>query len=230
MKLEDIWKTAVMTLFGLYKWIVIPMGLQNSPPIHQHWVTTALRHLIGDICHMYVDDVVIWLKTIANHTWDIWWVLKALCASGLYLNPKKWCFYQMDIDFLSHHISTREIEANSLKVDKILNWLVPKSTTNVRLFLGLVHSISVYLLNLAGHTCVLTPLTTKAAKTDFWCGQMNTRRRSKRSRILWLPGSVSLSSTTLTLGNTRFLWHVMWVIGVPGVFSVSGLHGKQCGP
>ena len=36
MKLEDIWKTAVMTLFGLYKWIVIPMGLQNSPPIHQH--------------------------------------------------------------------------------------------------------------------------------------------------------------------------------------------------
>ena len=73
----------------------------------------------------------------------------------------------MEIDFLSHHISTRGIETNSSKVDKILNWLVPKSATDVRLFLGLVRYISIYLLNLAGHTCVLTPLTTKAAKTDF---------------------------------------------------------------
>ena len=37
----------------------------------------------------------------------------------------------------------------------------------MRSLLGLVHYISVYLPNLAGHTCVVTPLTTKAAKTDF---------------------------------------------------------------
>ena len=37
----------------------------------------------------------------------------------------------------------------------------------MRLFLGLVRYISVYLPNLAGHTCVLTLLTTKATKTDF---------------------------------------------------------------
>ena len=35
MKLEDIWKTAVMTLFRLYKWIVMLMGLWNSPPIRE---------------------------------------------------------------------------------------------------------------------------------------------------------------------------------------------------
>ena len=87
--------------------------------------------------------------------------------SGLYLNPKKCRFYQMEINFLGHHISSRGIEANSSKVDKILKWLVPKSATNVRSFLGLVRYISIYLLNLAGHMCVLTPLNTKATKTDF---------------------------------------------------------------
>ena len=106
------------------------------------------------------------------------------CASDLYLNPKKCHFYWTEIDFLSHHISARGIEANSSKVDKILNWPVPKSATDVRLFLGLVHYISVYLLNLVGHTYVLTPLTTKDTKLISWCGRMNTRRRSKQSRIL----------------------------------------------
>ena len=71
MKPEDIWKTAVTTPCGLYEWIVMPIGLRNSPPIHQRRVTTALHHLIGEICHMYVDDVVIWVKTITNHTRDI---------------------------------------------------------------------------------------------------------------------------------------------------------------
>ena len=47
MKPEDIWKTVVTTPCGLYEWIVMPIGLRNSPPIHQRQVTTALHHLIG---------------------------------------------------------------------------------------------------------------------------------------------------------------------------------------
>lgn len=57
MNPDDIWKTVVTKSFGLYEWIVMPMGPHNSPPIHQHQVTAALRHLIGKICHIYVGDI-----------------------------------------------------------------------------------------------------------------------------------------------------------------------------
>ena len=44
---EHIPLTAVSTPFGLYEWLVMPMGLKNSPAIHQRRVTKALAPLIG---------------------------------------------------------------------------------------------------------------------------------------------------------------------------------------
>ena len=94
-------------------------------------------------------------------------VLEALRTANLYLNPKKCWFYQTELDFLGHHISTRGIEANDLKANKIVNWPIPKSATEVCLFLGLVRYILMYLLKLAEFTCVLMPLTTKVVKAKF---------------------------------------------------------------
>ena len=64
---DDVHLMAVTTPFGLYKWLAMPMGLCNSPAIHQHRVTAALQELLGRICHIYLDDIVIWSNTIAKH-------------------------------------------------------------------------------------------------------------------------------------------------------------------
>ena len=59
---------ATLTLFDLWEWVVMPMGLQNSPATHQCHVTMALKDLIGRICHVYLDDIIIWLQTLAEQT------------------------------------------------------------------------------------------------------------------------------------------------------------------
>jgi hypothetical protein len=70
----------------------------------------------------------------------------------------------------------RGIEANSSKVDKILDWPVPKSTSDVRAFLGLVRYIAVFLPKLAEFTAVLTPLTVKSFDKCFpeWTAEHQT--------------------------------------------------------
>ena len=57
---DDVPLMAVSTPFGLYKWLVMPMGLWNAPTIHQHRVAIVLCKFIGKICHVYLDDIVIW--------------------------------------------------------------------------------------------------------------------------------------------------------------------------
>src|SRR5882762_5133805 len=68
---------AVTTPFGLYEWLAMPMGLRSSPPIHQRRMTSALHELLGRICHIYLDDIVIWSNTVEQHTEHIRLVLGA---------------------------------------------------------------------------------------------------------------------------------------------------------
>jgi RNase H-like domain found in reverse transcriptase/Reverse transcriptase (RNA-dependent DNA polymerase) len=165
--LDDIHLMAMTTPLGLYEWLAMPMGLRNSPAIHQHHMTAALRELIGKICHIYLNDIVIWSSDVAEHTKHIALVMAALCKAHLYCNPAKCRFYLKELDFLRHHISARGIEPNTSKVDRVLNWPVPTSTTEVCSFLGLVHYITVFLPYLADHTVILTPLTTKESCKSF---------------------------------------------------------------
>jgi hypothetical protein len=164
---DDVRLTAVTTPFGLYEWLAMPMGLRNSPPIHQQCMMAALCKLLGKMCHIYLDDIVIWSDIVERHTEHICLVLGALRKAKLYCNPRKCHFYLLELDFLGHHISARGIKANTSKVDKILNWPTPKNTTDVRSFLVLVQYISWFLPKLADFTCVLTPLTTKEARWNF---------------------------------------------------------------
>ena|ERR1700728_3384827 len=101
-------------------------------------MTVALWELLGKICHIYLDDIVIWSDTVKQHTEHIRLVLHALQKAKLYCNPSMCHFYLLELDFPGHHISAHGIEANTSKVNKILNWPKPKNTTDVCSFLGLV--------------------------------------------------------------------------------------------
>lgn len=105
--------------------------------------------------------------TVNEHTTHCRLVMDALCKAKLHCHPVKCKFYQLSIDFLGHHILEHGVKANDSKCDKIQAWLTPKCSTDVRAFLGLVRYITVYLPQLAEHTQILTPLTSKESTAKF---------------------------------------------------------------
>lgn len=104
---DSVKYTVVNTPLGLYEWLIMPMGLRNSPAVHQRCVFAALRPLISKICHVYLDDVIIWSNTIEEHKANVATILEALCAALLYCSIKKSQFFCIEINFLGHHISHR---------------------------------------------------------------------------------------------------------------------------
>ncbi|RDB23809.1 Retrovirus-related Pol polyprotein from transposon 17.6 [Hypsizygus marmoreus] len=149
---DDIKYTATLTPFGLWEW---------------RCVTLAIRKLIRKICHVYLDDIIIWSQTLEEHERNVALVLEALRDAHLYCSLKKSNLFATKIDFLGHHISARGVEAGSSKVEKIVNWPVPCKTKHVRQFLGLVRYIVAFLPAFAEHMSILMPLTKKEYNKSF---------------------------------------------------------------
>lgn len=164
---DSVKLTAITTPFGAYEWLVMPMGFCNSPTIHQWHVTEALRPLIGSICAIYLDDIVIWSQTIDEHVRNVKTVMEALIAAHLYCNPRKTNLFKYNIKFLGHKISQNGIEPDDKKVDKIAEWPQPESANDVRRFLGLVHYLNAFLPCLAIQSEVLNKLTAKHFEHKF---------------------------------------------------------------
>ena len=145
----------------------MPMGIKNAPAIHQRHVTAALREHIGKICHVYLDDIVIWSNNIDEHARNVRTILQALENAKLYCNPKKTKLFCTEIHFLGHRISSRGIEPDEGKADRIKHWPTPKSASDVRSFLGLVLYLSAFLPKLANFTIILDELTRKECDKNF---------------------------------------------------------------
>ena len=173
---DDVKFTAVMTPFGLYEWVVMPMGCRNAPATHQRRMNQALRKYIGKICHVYLDDIVIWSSSIEEHRRNVRTILQALRDADLYCSEKKSQLFTTELDFLGHHISQRGIAPDERKVEKIRNWPVPAGAKDVRKFLGLVQYLAAFLPRLAEYRSVLTSLTTKEVQKE-WPGWMPEHQR-----------------------------------------------------
>ena len=88
-------------------------------------------------CFIYLDDVLIALKTFEEHLTHLQEVSSNLCEANLNLKPKKCGLLRKEVDFLRHLVSADGIHPNPTTTDKIKSYPTPTSATEVCRFLGL---------------------------------------------------------------------------------------------
>ena len=137
LEAADADKTAFICREGMYKFVTTPFGLCNAGATFQRVIDMVLAGLSFDICLAYIDDVIIFSRTIDDHFVRLRSVLERLRGAGLKLKPSKCFLMQKSVAFLGHVVSAEGVAAQPEKTKMVAEWPEPTSVKDVRAWLGL---------------------------------------------------------------------------------------------
>ena len=120
------WKTAFRTRYGLYEFLVLPLGLTNAPASMQRYINSCLLPLLDVCCSAYIDDILVWSHgSLSDHIQKVKKVLECLRSAGLFLKAEKCEFHVSRTLFLGFILTTHGLEMDPKKVSAIETWPEP---------------------------------------------------------------------------------------------------------
>ena len=128
-------KTAFATPDALYQFRVMPFGLCNAPGTFQRLMEHVLRGLHWSTCLVYLDDIIIFSKTIEEHLTRLREVLTRLRKAGLKLKPRKCHLLKHSVHYLGHVLSSEGVKTDPAKIKCITEWPTPSDAKEMRQFL-----------------------------------------------------------------------------------------------
>ena len=114
----------------------MPFGLTNAPATFQWLMQSCLGNLHLHYCIIYLDDIIVFSKTLEEHVVRLRAVFEKLKQVGLKLKPSKCEFFRQELTYLGHVVSKEGIQTDPKKVEAICKWPIPTNMTEVRSFLG----------------------------------------------------------------------------------------------
>lgn len=134
------WKLAFKTMFGLYEYKVMPMGLATAPSIFQRFINATLAPYLGLFCFAYLDDIIVFSENEQEHERHVTQVLEALEKYKLHLKPIKCAWHQTTVNFLGFTaVANKGVKMADDKIQAIRNWERPKTLRDTRAFAGLAN-------------------------------------------------------------------------------------------
>ena len=128
---------AIRTNQGMFEPLVMFFGLTNLPATFQTMMNDIFADLIaeGQVV-IYLDDILIFTKTLEEHCQIVRRVLEKLRNHKLYLKPEKCEFERESIEYLGLIISQNHVAMDLAKVAGVLEWPVLANLKEVQSFVG----------------------------------------------------------------------------------------------
>jgi hypothetical protein len=185
MRTEDVDKTAFCTHDGLYKFLVMPFGLCNTPVTFQALMNDILRPFLCQFVLVFFDDILIYSTTWTDHLHHVRAILNILHQHHLFVKKSKYAFSTDSIFYLSHIISASGVAMDSAKVQAVADWPVPRSAQVVCGFLSLAGYYRKFIKEFGSIT---TPLTALLRKEGFsWSTEAEAAFTALKTAVTTVP-------------------------------------------
>ena len=174
--------TAFTTAFGLFQFKRVPFGLKTAPAYFQRAIDIILGSMRWDFALAYIDDIIVYSKSLEEHIEHIAAVLEALSNAGMTLAEEKCHFGYQDIKLLGHRISCLGLSTLEEKVQAILAIPYPETVKQAMVILGMFNYYRTFIDSFA---LIAAPLYDglKGSLKDTSLSNLSPKARAKiRSR------------------------------------------------
>src|SRR4051812_38574278 len=119
---QDTEKTAFRTRYGLYEFTVMPFGLTNAPAVFMDMMNRIFRPYLDKFVVVFVDDILIYSASEAEHEEHLRIALQLLRDNKLYAKYSKCEFWLSEVKFLGHVVSGEGISVDPSKIEAVTKW------------------------------------------------------------------------------------------------------------
>ncbi|CAN6708067.1 unnamed protein product [Malus baccata var. baccata] len=158
-------KTAMVTRYGSFEYKVMPFGLTNAPATFCTLMNKVFHPYLDKFVVVYIDDIVVYSKTLEEHVEHLRIVFKTLREHELYVKKEKCSFATKEVEFLGHKINEGKLMMEKGKIKAIQEWEPPTKVLTLRSFLGLANY---YQRFIKGYSAIAAPLTDLLKKNKAW--------------------------------------------------------------
>jgi cleavage and polyadenylation specificity factor subunit 1 len=134
---KDVEKTAIITPFGLFEHVFMPMGLRNSPATFQRLMDRILKPC-ELFCFWFIDDLIIFSPDTKTHRKHLRKVFRILAQYGLTINLSKSLFEVSELPFLGHEVDEHGIKPSKEKLKVIQDFPLPIDYSGLRRYMGMI--------------------------------------------------------------------------------------------
>lgn len=133
---DSIGKTGFTCKYGTYEHLVMPMGLTNAPATFQRLMNDVLSQGLGRYALVYVDDIIVYSKSIKEHHQHLKEFCLALREAKITLKRSKCKIGATHIEFLGHHVSGNGLQPQDAKIRKLDMLRDPTNVSEIKSLLG----------------------------------------------------------------------------------------------
>ena len=94
----------------------MPFKLMNAPATFQTMINNTLKIILNWFAMAYLDDIIIYSKTLGEHISHMKQVLEALASQSLQLKTSKYEFHKEKIEYLGYVVGREGIKMNPEKI------------------------------------------------------------------------------------------------------------------
>ena len=123
--MKDIPKTTFLMRYGLYKWVVMPMGLMNAPAMFMQTMNNLFSDMLDSGMAVFLDNILMYSGMVDKHFTLLEQVLVCLHQYMFYCKLKKCSFLHNSTMFLGFDVMPEGMRISDSKVQSLSKWPVP---------------------------------------------------------------------------------------------------------